>query len=81
MTKEEILESLKDVIKVVRPAMDVDSVSFDTRLREDLALDSLSMMLTAMAIENKLGIRFEPQHIFNTVGDVCDIAVELLDKK
>lgn len=80
MTKEEILESLKEVIKVVRPEMDVESVGFDTRLREDLALDSLSMMLTAMAIENKLGIRFESQHIFNTVGDVCAIAIELLGK-
>lgn len=80
MTKEDILESLKEVIKVVRPTMDVESVGFDSRLREDLALDSLSMMLTAMAIENKFGIRFEPQHIFNTVGDVCDIALELIGK-
>lgn len=80
MTKEEVFDSLKEVIKVVRPNMDLSNVNYDTRLVEDLALDSLSMMLTAMAIENKLGIRFDMQHTFNTVGDVCDIALKLLGK-
>ncbi len=80
MTREEVFDSLKEVIKVVRPNIDLGNVDYDTRLIEDLALDSLSMMLTAMAIENKLGIRFDMQHTFKTVGDVCDIALELLGK-
>lgn len=78
MTKEEVFESLKEIIKVVRPSINLDNVSFDTRLTEDLALDSLSMMLMAMAIENKLGIRFPTDSSFLTVDDVCEEARKLL---
>ncbi|MBO4499999.1 MAG: hypothetical protein J5732_07080 [Bacteroidaceae bacterium] len=78
MTKEEVFESLKEIIKVVRPTINLENVNYDTRLIEDLSLDSLSMMLTAMAVENKLGIRFSTESSFRTVGDVCDSAVELL---
>ena len=78
MTKKEVFEELKEVIKVVRPGISLENVSFDTPLVEDLALDSLSMLLMSMAIENKLGIRFEAQHSYSTVDDVCDIAVQLM---
>lgn len=81
MTREEVFAELKEVIKVVRPTLDVESVSFDTRLVEDLALDSLSMMLTAMAVENRLDIRFDTSHPFRTVADVCDAAIEQLKSK
>ena len=81
MTREEVFAELKEVIKVVRPTLDVESVSFDTRLVEDLALDSLSMMFTAMAVENRLDIRFDTSHPFHTVADVCDAAIEQLKSK
>lgn len=78
MNREEVFEKLKEVIMVVRPAIDLNSVSFDTRLVEDLGLDSLSMMLTSMAIENKLGVRFDSNSHFITVADVCDAAIGLM---
>ena len=78
MTKEEILAQLKEIVQVVRPSVNLNEVNFDTRLVEDLAMDSLSMMLTALAIENKLNVRFENNQIFKTVGEVCDVALQLM---
>ena len=78
MTKEEILAQLKEVVQVVRPSVNLNEVNFDTRLVEDLAMDSLSMMLTALAIENKLNVRFDNNQIFKTVGEVCDVALQLM---
>lgn len=79
MTREEVLAELKEVVKVVRPALDLDTVTFDTRLVEDLGLDSLSMLLVAMALENRFGIRFDSQQQFQTVTDACDAVLDLLN--
>ena len=50
MTKEEILAGLKEVITVVKPKLDIDTVSMDSQLTTDLGIDSLSMMLVSLAI-------------------------------
>lgn len=71
MTKEEALTALKEILTVIRPAADLDAVTFETQLTRDLGLDSLSMMLMALAIEDKLSVTFENNVPFVTVNDVC----------
>ncbi len=66
-----MLEQLKTILAKVNREIDMDAVTEDTRLIEDLSLDSLSMMLFAMEIEVAFGFRFTEPVKFVTVGDVC----------
>lgn len=66
-----MLEKLKTILKKVLPYMDVEGVTPDTRLVDDLGFDSLAMMMMAMEIEDSFGFRFTELVKFETVGDVC----------
>lgn len=78
MTKEEVFSQLKEVLQVVRPAVDLSEVTYETELVSGLGIDSLSMLLISLAIEDKLQIRFDNAAPFVTVGDVCDYALTKL---
>lgn len=67
-----MLDKLKEIIKRVNKEIDVDAVTPETRLMEDLKLDSLSVMLLAMEIEAAFGFQFTEPVRFETVRDVCD---------
>jgi len=66
-----MLDQLKNILAKVNKSIDMDSVTEETRLVEDLELDSLSIMLFAMEIEAAFGFRFTEPVKFVTVGDVC----------
>ena len=72
-----MLDQLKNILAKVNNGIDMDSVNEQTRLVEDLELDSLSIMLFAMEIEAAFGFRFTEPVKFVTVGDVC----EFLEKR
>ena len=65
-------DKLKEIISKVNKEIDVDAVTMDTRLMEDLKLDSLSVMLLAMEIEVAFDFQFTEPVKFETVKDVCD---------
>lgn len=66
-----MLQKLKDILSKVDKNIDMSAVSEETRLVEDLGLDSLSVMLFAMEIEAAFDFRFTEPVKFVTVGDVC----------
>ena len=73
MTRENVFDGLKEVIAVIRPHTDLTNVGFETELVKDLGIDSLSMMLLSLAVEEKFQMRFPvgaPAPV--TVGEVCD---------
>ena len=70
MTQEEIFEGLKEVFAIVKPKLDLSKITPDSALVEDLGVDSLSMLLLSLAIENKFGFQFKTQEPFKTVADV-----------
>ncbi len=73
MTKEEVFAGLKEVIGIIRPSTELSHVNFDTQLVRDLGIDSLSMMLLSLAVEEKFQIRFPADaDAPTTVGEVCD---------
>lgn len=79
MTKQEVFDGLKDVISVIRPNTDISSVTFDTPLTTGLGIDSLSMMLLSLAVEEKFKIRFpDNAPVPATVGEVCDAVLAAL---
>ncbi len=70
MTREEILDSLKEIVITIKPKLDVSKVTMDSTLVKDLGIDSLSMLLLSLAIENKYGFQFDSDVKFNNIGDV-----------
>ena len=79
MTKEEVFAGLKEVIGIIRPNTDLTNVNFDTVLVRDLGIDSLSMMLLSLAVEEKFKMRFDPAAPTpTTVGEVCDAVIAAL---
>lgn len=72
MTREETIAGLKEVLAVIRPKTDLTAITEDSRLIQDLGIDSLSMMFMSLAIEEKFAFRFETQAPFETVGEVCE---------
>ena len=67
-----MLERLKELMKNVDPDLNLDNVTLDTKLVDDLHFDSLGIMMFAMAIEDEYGVSFdEPMNVV-TVKDVVD---------
>ena len=67
-----MLEKLKQLMKGVNPDVNLDNVTLETKLIEDLHFDSLGMMMFAMAIEDEFGISFDEPMSFVTVQDVVN---------
>ena len=79
MTKQEVFDGLKEVIAVIRPNTDLTNVGFDTVLITGLGIDSLSMMLLSLAVEEKFKMRFpDGAPVPTTVGEVCDAVLAAL---
>ena len=72
MTKEEIFNGLAEVLALVKPKLDLSTVTMDSLLLQDLGIDSLSMLMLSLGAESKFGIRFEAKEPFSTVGEVVD---------
>ena len=67
-----MLERLKQLMKNVNPDANLDNVTLDTKLVDDLHFDSLGIMMFAMAIEDEYGVSFDEPMNFVTVKDVVD---------
>ena len=73
MTKEQVIDGLKEVLTVLRPHTDLTDVDYETELVRGLCIDSLTMMLLSLAVEEKFKMRFpDGQPMPVTVGDVCE---------
>lgn len=72
-----MIDDLKALLKKAAPSIDMSKVTEDTRLYEDLNLDSLAVMMFSMEIEDAYQFKFTEPVQFKTVRDVCDY----LDKK
>ena len=66
-----MLEELKEILGKVIPGIDVNTITMETRLIEDLGFDSLAIMMMSMEIEDKYNFRFTEFVKFETAGDVC----------
>lgn len=70
MTPEYILDELKIIFKQINPKIDSDKITPDTRLTEDLGLDSLTILLMSFAIEMRFEFKFDVAQKFVNVGEV-----------
>ena len=72
MQRETILSGLKEILAQIKPSMDLSAVNEDSQLVRDVGLDSLTILLLSLAVENKFGFKFEGNPKFTTVGEVID---------
>ena len=72
MEREKIFDELKEILKVIKPSADFTKIDDNSQLVRDVGLDSLTILLLSLAIENKFGFKFEGNPKFNTVGEVID---------
>ena len=72
MQRENILSELKEILKLIKPSMDLTKVTEESQLVRDVGLDSLTILLLSLAIENKFGFKFDGNPKFTTVGEVID---------
>ena len=68
-------DKLREIIERIF-GNDIDTAKFgpDSRLKEDMGMNSISMLYIAMAIEQEYGIEFTNEDLsaLNTVQDVLD---------
>jgi len=67
-----MFERLLKLIQENMPDADLSNATEDSRLMEDLGMDSIGMMMLSMAIEDEFGVRFDEPVYFATVKDVLD---------
>lgn len=67
-----MFERLLKLIEENLPEKDVSNATKDSRLIEDLGMDSIGMMMLSMSIEDEFGVTFDAPVTFKTVGDVLD---------
>lgn len=67
-----IFDKLLEIFGNIIPEVDPAEISLSSNLLEDLGLNSLTMMLLAVSIEDEYGIKFEDGVVLDTVEDVCD---------
>ena len=76
MSRNEIIAALADLLCKLRPQLklDTENLNDSISLRNDLGIDSLTMLMLAMGIEQRFGFRFESvtAEQMKTLGSVCD---------
>ena len=68
-----MFEKIRSIISEQLSIDDVDTITLDTSLTEDLDADSLDAVEVIMALEDEFGIEIpdeEAEH-FKTIGDIC----------
>lgn len=76
MNETEIFDGLKEIFHTIKPGIDPETVSMDSNLISDLGIDSLSILLMSLAIENKFAFTFDSVPAFVTVSDVVKYIAE-----
>lgn len=67
-----IFDKLLEIFANVIPEVDTNEIHEDSNLVEDLGLNSLTMMLLAVSIEEEYDIKFDELPNLDTVGAVRD---------
>ncbi len=65
-----MFERLIKLIQENLPDKDLSNATNESRLIEDLGMDSIGMMMLSMSIEDEFGVSFDAPVTFQTVQDV-----------
>ena len=80
MNRKEILDKLKEIVASVKDIAveELDFVTDETTIKDDLGLNSIGVLYVVVAIENKFDITMQDADVgqFVTVGNVVDFIEE-----
>ena len=76
-----VLETLKDIIKDADATIDVSTVTAESRLIEDLNIDSLTVAMISVELEERYDIEIDVNQKFVTAGDVCGYIEGMISSK
>jgi acyl carrier protein len=81
ITRDEILERVRTEM-VALFELEPNQIQLETRVVEDLDLDSIDAIELGVQMEELTGRRFDPESFrqMRTVGDVVDIVQRILDE-
>lgn len=83
MEKSKILNELIGLMKELVPnsSIDYSKITMDSKLKEDLNFDSLSMLLMAIGIETKFSIQLNELNyqLINSVSNIVNYIYEKLN--
>ena len=71
-----MFERLLTLIQENLPDADLSKATKESRLMEDLGLDSVGLMMLSMSMEDEFGVEFTDAIPFITVQDVLDYLKE-----
>lgn len=78
-------DMLREIQKLMKELFEIDpaTVQMDTRLVEDLDLDSIDAVDMIVHLQNMVGSRIKPDDFkaVRTVGDVVDVLMALVEKE
>ncbi|MBI5363882.1 MAG: acyl carrier protein [Planctomycetes bacterium] len=57
MTREEIIEAVKDIIHTIAPDEDLSSLKTEERLRDQIELDSMDFLDIVMELRKRYGVQ------------------------
>lgn len=70
MPENLVFEKLKEILSNIKPKLDVSQITFEDNLINDLRIDSLTMLMLSLAIEQEFKINIDTNERFITVKDV-----------
>lgn len=76
LTHDSIFSTVRSLIQQVS-VVPIDAITEESRLREDLALDSVASMELLSMLDEALGLQFEMEDVLGveTVGGVVSVAM------
>ncbi len=72
-----IFDKLLEIFANVIPEVDTNEIKPESNLIEDLGLNSLTLMLLAVSIEEEYNMKFDDLSSKETVGEVRDYIAEM----
>lgn len=80
MDNKEVFAKFKTSLAKIEPKFDVETITLDSSLKDDLDLDSLDVIELLMILEEDFGLEINLEELVDitTVGDACDIIEELI---
>lgn len=82
MTREEVLEKIRQVIRDCVPEMVTDNLTEDTVINTETAIDSMGFILVICKLEAMFDVRIPERQWqrLSTMGDVADAIIKRLPK-
>ncbi|MFT4542349.1 MAG: acyl carrier protein [Planctomycetota bacterium] len=57
MTKEDIVDAIKDIIATIAPDEELDGLKYEERLRDQIELDSMDFLDIVMELRKRYGVQ------------------------